>query len=883
MSNTSGEKSVEERLAALEKAVGELQQMTQTLLERYARAEEPGQPATPSVPPASAETSHSATAKPAGTKAVFPLLFPRRDTAAIPPEASPPHFVRHVRARVQEALRNMGEETVETRIGTVWLSRLGAVVLLTAFVLVGQATFYSGAVDPSMKVLVGLAVGGILALLGGRPRAQRNLFYEVILGCGLATLYFTIYGAFFLEQMALVHHPLLGSVLTGLCLLGVAAIVHVRASQTAAGIALFLAFYTVALSTFEAVEVERYLYALSTCTLVAAVALVLHATHRWLFFTWSAMLGTYALYFILFRSTPDPTALPPQQYFWLTHSFLTVGYILFSLAFILNARKTGEYRRGVAPMSGINSALYFLFTYNPIETFFPEKVWVFRLGFAGLLIVFALFAETVGAHRNYLFQVFIAKAVIMVTLAMQAYLATETFLVALAIEGLGLAASYRRSGIVAFKIMGVVLLGVTFVRGLLLMNYREDVTIAFYHIPANWFSICGAAFFFCITAWFYEKFTRQLAPQERTVSGQWFLADTFLDWRSATLAMSYAVSAAFLVLLLTLSDLQNNVRLPFALTAEAFLFALLGMGLMTPQIEVAAVLLLAAAHACFHFFYWLPQPGFQTQTYFVPFTIGLAVLTFIAAHAWERYLRRYHPEAEDLEHHVIAALPYLLSSGLGAVLIAGQLHPLYSPSAMGALGLAFLLWSLLTRYSGAMSSAWMVFALSVVCHIYALRNHPSPTQESGYLIYLTAYTLTLCLAERSLTLFRTRIPTPFLGAAVVGHILVAAAGFVVTTGLYAWSPEHLLILTLLIPALIFVIVGAWLRESRYRWTALALFGLLTVQVFAFVYSLHSPYRELSFAAAGLVLLAVSYAYSQSRSKRDASNSSSSTVPPHGSA
>jgi uncharacterized membrane protein len=93
----------------------------------------------------------------------------------------------------------------------------------------------------------------------------------------------------------------------------------------------------------------------------------------------------------------------------------------------------------------------------------------------------------------------------------------------------------------------------------------------------------------------------------------------------------------------------------------------------------------------------------------------------------------------------------------------------------------------------------------------------------------------------------------------------------------------LLILTLLIPALIFVIVGAWLRESRYRWTALALFGLLTVQVFAFVYSLHSPYRELSFAAAGLVLLAVSYAYSQSRSKRDASNSSSSTVPPHGSA
>ena len=70
--------------------------------------------------------------------------------------------------------------------------------------------------------------------------------------------------------------------------------------------------------------------------------------------------------------------------------------------------------------------------------------------------------------------------------------------------------------------------------------------------------------------------------------------------------------------------------LSFVLTAEAVVAAGLGLMLRTPQIEVASVLLIGAAHVCYHLFLWMPLPGFEEQAHFVVFTVLLACICDVA-------------------------------------------------------------------------------------------------------------------------------------------------------------------------------------------------------------------------------------------------------------
>ena len=50
-----------------------------------------------------------------------------------------------------------------------------------------------------------------------------------------------------------------------------------------------------------------------------------------------------------------------------------------------------------------------------------------------------------------------------------------------------------------------------------------------YVVAAKWFSSIGAAFVWCIVAWFHHHYVVKLPPERRTLKGQWFLADSWLD------------------------------------------------------------------------------------------------------------------------------------------------------------------------------------------------------------------------------------------------------------------------------------------------------------------------------------------------------------------
>ena len=831
---------------------------------------------------------HSLAAKPpAEDTTPAPTPMPGQEESApqapAPTTVLPPDLVQNMRRRMDQALRGNPAESFETRIGVVWLSRLAVVVTMTAVALAARTTFTADAIGPWeigpwQKVLIGYLVAGAFVGYGFFFRRSTDLFAQAILGCGLAGLYFTTYAALFIDQMRVFDAARMGIpvFVAGLplmlaCLILMVVVAHRRRSPTVAGIGIFLAYYTVALSCYREPNVGNLAHALLTCTTLAIVALAFHSAHRWLLFSWAALIATHLtyIYIFFFLNRTGNLEIPPLAYFWLSNGFLTVCYVLFSLTCIVDARKQGEYRRTVAPMAGVNSFVYFTLTWFSIRAAYPDQEWMFRTGFALTLLVFAVSAETTGPRRNYLFQIFIAKTVIMVTLALQAYLSGEKLLVAMAIECLALGFSFKRSGIVAFKVLGLLLMGITFVTCMASVKMVGDIHLLGYAFPANWFSAIGVAFVFQVVAWFYEKFVRRLRPERRTVSGQWFLADSGLDLHSASMAIIHAAAGALILLTITIFDLSNDVRLPYLLALEAAALAGLGLILFTPQIEVASVLLLAAAHVCYYVFLWFPPaPGFEDQEYYVPYTAALAAFTFVGAHAWERYLKRYRHEESDWEHHIVASVPYLAATFMLFTLMARELQPLHVPAALGAMGMALLLVGSLTRYTGIKASGVLSMGLAAAYFYRQLYNAAAPlAQESGFLMYLGLFLITFAGAERLFALLEQFEAQPSRFEDVFRSILVALAALLGAFGLHEWCEPGDLVFYLLGLAVIAISLGAAFRESRYRWGGLALLALALFRAFTRFGELTSELHQiLTFGAPAIVLLVVSWAYSRGRRK-----------------
>ena len=759
-------------------------------------------------------------------------------------------------------------ETLESRIGGIWLSRIAVVLAMTAIVLGGAMTLRDQGLEAWHKIAVGYAIAGA-ALLYGLLRTRRNdLFAHTMLGTGLAVLYFTTYAAFFIDSTRVfTYAPASIPVLLG-CLALLAVVCHVYRSQTAAGIALFLIYYTVALSLSDHQTLEEVLYSLTTAALVSLIALIFHATHRWMLFTWGALVATHLTYIFFFVVRPPELDLAEETYFWVSNGFLLFSYVLFSVACITDAHRTGKYRKDISPMAGVNSFVFLVLTWIAIREVYPEFEWAFRLGIAGMMLLFAAYAAWAGPRYNYLFQIFVAKAVIIFTLAMQAYLSHEWLLVAMALEGLGLAISYHRSGAYIFKLLALCLMVITFVATLMAVRIAGSVQLVDYLVPANWFSVVGVAVVFAVTAGFYEHFVRKVAPEDRVVKSQWWMADTRWDWSHHTVALMHAVAAAVLLMTITVFDYAEDPRLPFLLAGEGVALALLGLVLFTPPVEVASVLLLVAAHAVYHIFLIIGVADFQTQPYYIALTGALSGFTFLGGLAWERYLRTIHG-GRQWEHHALASLPHLAATYLLATLITHLFLPLYAPAAQAAAGAGLLLASAIFALPGLLIAGLFAFGLAgwdFYERMYDVQR--TIVYEPHFLLGGGAMLLMFALGERCIRLFqwRTAIPAGPIPAVRTAIVVVAAGlGF-----LALWEGVRADVLSYywLGFAVVFMVFGVVFRDSRYRWAAMVLYLVTIVRAYFYDLAELTPLLSfLSFAVLCIPLLIISWAYSHFRSRQ----------------
>lgn len=827
----------------------------------------------------------------------------REPSAAAEPAESPHPLIGDVRDRVQRVLRGDSEESIESHIGTVWLSRLATFVTMTAVAVGARATFMADVIlgfeiGPQEKTGLGFLLSFAFVAYGlfarrrtklGRGTAYDGLFAEAVLGCGLAGVYFVTYAALFIPEMRIFQPSIWALIPLFLCLALLAVVSHWQKSQTVAGIAFLLAYYTVVVSGIQDPTFESLLYALLTCAGLALATVLFHFAHPWTLLSWAALVATHGTY-IWFFVLQDPASKYGDAlsayglsgeitFFWLSNAFLYLCFVSISLSCIINAWKTGEFRKQVAPMAGVNSAIFFCLTWFSIREHYIEYEWLFRGEIAVTLFLFALMASWAGPPKNYLFQVFAAKAIIMLTLALQASLSGEKLLVALAIEALGLGMSYHRSGIVIFKVLGLLLSGLTFVGTIATVRGAEPIDIYFYTVPANWFSAVGVSAVFAVIAWYYEHFPVRVKAEDRKYKAQWLLADTVLDVHPASYGIIHAAAASLLLLTITILDLGEHPALPYLLMGEGVVLAVLGVLSRTPQLDVASVLLLAASHVCFHIFLWMPMAGFERQPYFALLTVVLAAFTYVGAFAWERYLRRIHARTAhpggrrrsdltaEIEHQLVASLPYLLATFLLTTLLSRILEPLHVPAAQAGLGALLLAAGYALRLHGVKGSG-VLAALIASGTLYMGTYWPNGAlhQQPLFLVFLSLYLVALACSERLFHFFQDRER----GDKRVAEL--SRTGFVVllvlmgTLALIKWNTTPVLTLALLALGLANMGMGVLFRESRYRWAALAVMSAAVIAAFLRI-SINDSASFISFAAAAGVLLATSWAYSRGVSKR----------------
>ncbi len=772
--------------------------------------------------------------------------------------------------KIKSAMKVENKEELEQKIGAIWASRIGALLVMTAVVLGARTTFYSTDISRWGKILLGYIFSIILIVAGEIPR-KKNIFTEVLLSCGLAGIYFTTYAGLFLEETYLfpsLYHSFYSLVISFpillFCLFPLIYIAHKRENSTIAGIGLFLTYYTVALSCYNEPNIRTLTYALLTSITIAFITFLFHLIHNWFFLSWTGVIASYATYIYVFLYLNPHTYfhIPEKTYFWISFLFLTTCFLLFSISCIVDARKRGEYRKEIAPLVGLNSAIYFCLTFYAIRVYYLPYEYLFRTGFTLMLLLFSLIAHFTGPKNNYIFQIFIIKTVIMTTLAIQSYFSGEKLLIALSIECLALAFAHKRSGYLVYRVLNFFLLWVAFFWGISYLKISGHILLAGYLIPANWFAIWGASAFLFITAWFYEHFI----PLQSNNLPKWSYEIHFssIHWKFSPLFMAvfHACCASLLILILTVIEYINDPQLPLILTTE--LLILLGIGLLfsTSAIQFSSVLLLVSAQVYYLFYFFTGEQSLYELPYFLSMSIPLAFISYVGAYVWERYFNKIHHQDDDV-HFILTILPYISSIFITLIVVNDIASPIVFSVIVSFLGMCIYVLSIFNSLpSFSISGITLIFS-SILYYLVYLTKLPEGVFSLP--VFLTAIFLStvLLLSERIKLYKQKRLLQTYYTDTILRLVFSGCIALVHLTFGYFCLPQHLLIFYYLVIGLCLLFTGMLLQESMYRWVGFCVLLVTLLRTFfVFQYISSEIYQILSFAVSALVLLFVGWIYSR---------------------
>lgn len=762
-------------------------------------------------------------------------------------------------------IKNSVGDNLEKKIGIEWATRISAVLVMTTFVLTSRATFFSEIFSPLGKVLTIYGIS-LLFLIFGFISKRKTILTESIISCGLAGIPYATYVLFFLRETQLftaeiqnTHITYLGLALILISELPLILVSHKMKSPTVAGIGLFLNYYTVALSCYGSPDLIHLTYALTTSLFVAIVTFLFHILHRWFYLSWGGVIGSYLTYTYVFIYLNPHTYLkiPEKSYFWISFIFLTASFLIFSTTCIIEAKRKNEYRKGIAPLVGLNSFIYFALSFYLIRTNYLEYEYIFRSVFTFFLLTFSITAHLIGERYNYIFKIFAIKTFIMATLSLQAYFSGEKLLIALSIECLALFLAYKRSGYEIYKWMNFFLLIFTLLWGVAYINVTGTIRVFEFDVPIKWFSIITCAIVLNLVAIFYEHFGDKNLLNVDEIANKSLIS-------SFTLALFHACSASLLILIITLSNYLADVRLPYILVFQFLLIFGLGYLTSSKALEFCSALLFLSAQITFlvgYFYFKYPLFG---NSYLSALSILLAILSFLGSYVTERFFSSIAHSTRDILHLLPTISFYSMSILTSVIVLFNAFPPYLFLSILTLLGIVLFSLGHLSSLSIMSLAGYSLSCISSFSLMYMSYYLKLQALSWAFVLPIVTITFSLILAERIMYLKTRKIEID----TKIGRVL--RIGFVTlllsTLMFYGYTsiPRDLLILYWLFIGTFLILTGIFIQESLYRWASFFVMLITILRVFfVFNYISSEIYRILNFGASALVLLAIGWFYTKS--------------------
>jgi uncharacterized membrane protein len=394
------------------------------------------------------------------------------------------------------------EGSLEIQIGRVWLVRVGVAMLLTGLVFLGN--FFIARIGPAGKLLMLFSTGGALAGLGawlerGKP-ALRN-YSRVLLGGGLATIYYAAYAAHFVSRLRVIQSPLIGGILL-LALAGIIGVVAERKqSQTLALFAVLLSYYTSAINPIAG-------FTLYSNLLLTGAAVLLMLRNQWVALSVASLLATYLSYgyWQFLRAWEFPFRWEfSQADFWHGTLFLSAYFSLFTAAtFLCRYERFSRGRR--TGFLSLNNAAFFLYVGPYVAHVYPGSFWCFCMGFGAVLLGLAALATRLLSEETFSDAAYLAQGLLLVTVGIVSKLAGFQLALVLAVESAILVACCRQRHSWLWQLAAALCAGVSFAKTLDTLFGDPSRTLLLG-------GACGLVFLFC------ARWTKHLTKTEGRFNG----------------------------------------------------------------------------------------------------------------------------------------------------------------------------------------------------------------------------------------------------------------------------------------------------------------------------------------------------------------------------
>lgn len=357
-------------------------------------AEKAMRPFIPSTRDMSSALEEARQEKPAGAPKGLPSFD---DAAAVKPPPIP-KVSSAAQPSPSSAPKPMAEEedTLEMQVGRVWLVRVGILILLTGLVFLGNFAWTEiiAKVGAPGKLATIVLAGQGLAGLGWwvkRKREELSAYGKVLIGGGIATLYYATYAAHFVDPLRVIANPLVG----GALLMGLGAAILWLAnrlrSQAVAAVTVLLGFYTAGINPIAG-------FSLFSNLILSVIAIVLLVRRQWWSVSFLSMIGSYAAFgFWSYQNTGLllPIRMGSGEVFWTALLFPACYWVVFTVATFVARSET--FPTGTRPMFlTMNNGGLFAFTAPLVTTTYPQEFWMFVVLYGAVLLGLAWLAARKG-------------------------------------------------------------------------------------------------------------------------------------------------------------------------------------------------------------------------------------------------------------------------------------------------------------------------------------------------------------------------------------------------------------------------------------------------------------------------------------------------------